>query len=183
VHLRDPGKVEREDWLTGTQAAAAGGITTILEMPLAIPPVHSAAILKERAAHVGPRSIVDFALYAGANGDILDEIEPMASAGAIAFKTFRTRPPKGREPEFVGITCPDAGQMLLTMQRTAPTGLLHVVHAEDQQILDVTDAGAPPPAGTTAACTRCRARKWSNRLGGAVYCAGGATGADCRSRT
>ena len=142
VHLRDPGKIEREDWLTGTQAAAAGGITTILEMPLAIPPVHSAAILKNRAAHVQPRSIVEFALYAGANGDILDEIEPMASAGAIAFKTFRTRPPSGREPEFVGITCPDAGQMLLTMRRTAPTGLLHVVHAEDQQILDVTEAQA-----------------------------------------
>jgi allantoinase len=142
VHLRDPGKIEREDWLTGTQAAAAGGITTILEMPLAIPPVHSAAILKDRAAHVGPRSIVDFALYAGANSDILDEIEPMAAAGAVAFKTFRTRPPKGREPEFVGITCPDAGQMLLAMERTARTGLLHVVHAEDQQILDVTESRA-----------------------------------------
>jgi allantoinase len=142
VHLRDPGKIEREDWLTGTQAAAAGGVTTILEMPIAIPPVHTAAILRERAAHVQPRSVVDFGLYAGASGDNLDEIEPMAAAGAIAFKTFRTRPVAGRESEFTGICCPDAGQMLQVMERVARTGRLHVVHAEEQQILDVTEARA-----------------------------------------
>jgi dihydropyrimidinase/allantoinase len=142
VHLRDPGKVEREDWLTGTQAAAAAGITTILEMPIAIPPVHTAAILRARAAAVQPRSLVDFGLYAGAGDDNLDEIEPMAVAGAVAFKTFRTRAPKGREQEFTGICCPDAGRMLEVMERTARTGLLHVVHAEEQQVLDVTEARA-----------------------------------------
>jgi len=142
VHLRDPGKVEREDWLTGTQAAAAAGITTILEMPIAIPPVHTAAILRHRAARVQSRSIVDFGLYAGAGDDNLDEIEPMAAAGAIAFKTFRTRAPKGREQEFTGICCPDAGRMLEVMERTAGTGLLHVIHAEEQQILNVTEARA-----------------------------------------
>ena len=136
VHLRDPGRTEREDWLTGTRAAAAGGITTILEMPIAIPPVHTAQILAARAAHVQPRSIVDFALYGGASGDNLDEIDAMAAVGAVAFKTFRTRPVPGREAEFVGICCPDAGQMLRVMERTARTGLLHVVHCEEQQILD-----------------------------------------------
>lgn len=142
VHLRDPGKIEREDWFTGTQAAAAAGVTTILEMPIAIPPVHTAATLRDRIAHVQPRSIVDFALYAGASGDNLEEIEPMAAEGAIAFKTFRTDPVRGREREFVGICCPDAGQMLEVMERTARTGLLHVVHAEEQQILNVTEARA-----------------------------------------
>ncbi|MGQ0572282.1 MAG: allantoinase AllB [Armatimonadota bacterium] len=142
VHLRDPGKIEREDWFTGTQAAAAAGVTTILEMPIAIPPVHTAATLRDRIAHVQPRSIVDFALYAGASGDNLEEIEPMAAEGAIAFKTFRTDPVRGREREFVGICCPDAGQMLQVMERTARTGLLHVVHAEEQQILNVTEARA-----------------------------------------
>ncbi|MGH2404594.1 MAG: allantoinase AllB [bacterium] len=142
VHLRDPGKIEREDWYTGTQAAAAAGITTILEMPIAIPPVHTAAILRDRVGHVQPRSIVDFALYAGASGDNLDEIEPMAASGAIAFKTFRTNPVRGREREFTGICCPDAGQMLQVMERTAKTGLLHVVHAEEQQILNVTEERA-----------------------------------------
>jgi len=138
VHLRDPGKTEREDWLTGTQAAAAGGVTTILEMPIAIPSVHTARILRDRAAHVQPRSVVDYGLYGGANPENLDEIQAMAAAGAIAFKTFRTNPVKGREHEFIGLTCPDGGKMLLVMEQIARTGLPQVVHAEDQQILDVT---------------------------------------------
>jgi len=140
VHLREPGRLEREDWITGTQAAAAGGITTILEMPIAIPPVHTAGILRERAAALGPRSIVNFGLYAGANPDNLDEIEALAAAGAIAFKTFRTDTPPGRENEFIGICCPDAGDMLRVMERTARTGLLHVVHCEEQQIINRTAA-------------------------------------------
>lgn len=147
VHIRDPGRLDREDWITGTQAAAAGGITTILEMPIAIPPVHTAAILRERAAIVAPRSIVDFGLYAGASGDNLDEIEALAAAGAVAFKTFRTGPVPGREEEFVGICCPDAGRMLAVMERTARTGLLHVVHAEEQQILNLTEARARAGGG------------------------------------
>jgi allantoinase len=140
VHLRDPGHPEREDWLTGTHAAAAGGITTILEMPISVPPVYTAEILRARAAHVQPRSLVDFALYGGASPENLEHIEAMAEAGAVAFKTFRTRAPAGREPEFVGICCPDAGRMLEVMERTSRTGLLHVVHAEDQQILDAAMA-------------------------------------------
>jgi allantoinase len=140
VHLRDPGKVEREDWETGTRAAAAGGITTILEMPIALPPVHTAAILEARAAYVQPRSLVDFGLYGGAGADNLEEVPRMAAAGAIAFKTFRTSPIRGREEEFVGICCPHAGDMLEVMRRTAATGLLHVVHAEEQQVLERTIA-------------------------------------------
>ena len=105
--------------LNRVRAAAAGGITTILEMPIAIPPVHTAAILRERATIVRPRSVVDFGLYAGASGDNLEEIEALAADGAVAFKTFRTDPVPGRESEFVGICCPDAGQMLEVMERTA----------------------------------------------------------------
>jgi dihydroorotase-like cyclic amidohydrolase len=59
VHVRDPGWTDREDWFTGTQAGAAGGVTTILEMPFSSPPVHSAAILQDRAVGVQPRSIID----------------------------------------------------------------------------------------------------------------------------
>jgi dihydroorotase-like cyclic amidohydrolase len=109
-------------------------------MPIAMPAVHTAAFLLQRAAHVQPRSIVDFALYAGAGDDNLDEIAAMAEAGAVAFKTFRTSATRGRENEFLGLCCPDAGQMLEAMTRTARTGLPHVVHAEDQQILTALEA-------------------------------------------
>jgi allantoinase len=169
VHLRDPGRLEREDWTTGTRAAAAGGVTTILEMPIAIPSVHTAAILRQRAAIVAPKSVVDFGLYAAASADNLDEIDAMAAAGAVAFKTFRTDPVPGREDEFIGICCPDAGRMLAVMERTARTGLLHVVHAEEQQILNVTvartrtaggragraHAAARPPVAEAASVAQC----------------------------
>ncbi len=141
VHLRDPGRTEREDWLTGTRAAAAGGITTILEMPISVPAVTSADILRARAAHVQPRSLVDFGLYGAATAENLDQIEPLAAAGAIGFKTFRVRTIPGRV-DFEGVCCPDAGQMLEVLERTAATGLTHAVHAEDQQVLDLTIARA-----------------------------------------
>lgn len=154
VHLRDPGHPEREDWLTGTRAAAAGGITTVLEMPISVPPVYTAKILQQRAAHVQPRSLVDFALYGGASADNLEDIEAMAEAGAVAFKTFRTRAPVGREAEFVGICCPDAGRMLEVMERTARTGRLHVVHAEEQQNRPHEHGRGRPPGGPGEGCRR-----------------------------
>lgn len=135
VHVRDPGKIEREDFQTATAAAAAGGITTIFEMPIAMPPVNSAKSLRDRIDEVQPKALVDFAFYGGAAGDNLDHIEGLAEAGAIAFKTFRTAPPAGREQEFVGLSCPDPGDFLRALERVAATGRIAAVHAEDEQIL------------------------------------------------
>ncbi len=135
VHLRDPGLLDREDFHTGTCAAAAGGITTLLEMPIALPPTCSAELLRARVETVAPKAVVDFALYGGASADNLDEIEAMAEAGAIAFKTFRTAAPTGREDEFRGFTCPDDGAMLAVFERIAATGRVGVLHAESEPLL------------------------------------------------
>ena len=141
VHVRDPGKLEREDFLTATSAAAAGGITTILEMPIASPPVNSADSLIKRVEAVQSKAIVDFAFYGGAAGNNLDQIEPMAEAGAVGFKTFRTLPPKSRESEFIGLSCPDPGDYLKVLERVAATGLIAAVHAEDDGIAGRIAAG------------------------------------------
>lgn len=135
VHVRDPGKIEREDFYTATAAAAAGGITTILEMPIASPPVNSAQALRARNEAVKQKALIDYAFYGGAAGDNLEEIESMAEAGVVAFKTFRTAAPRGRESEFVGLSCPDSGDFLRALQRVALTGLVAAVHAEEEQIL------------------------------------------------
>ncbi|MDQ7829938.1 MAG: allantoinase AllB [Armatimonadota bacterium] len=140
THLREPGNTDREDWETGTRAAAAGGVTTVLEMPTASPPVNAAGVLVTRAARVQPRAYVDFGLYGGASADNLADLLPLAEAGAVAFKTFRTRAFPGREGEFLGICCPDAGGMWQAMAETARTGRFHVVHAEEQQVLDAAYA-------------------------------------------
>src|SRR5436309_2856992 len=63
VHSRDPGLVHKEDFAHSTRAAAAGGVTTICEMPNAIPPVTSAQLLQHRAAQHGKSAFVDFGLW------------------------------------------------------------------------------------------------------------------------
>ncbi len=135
THARDPSRNEREDFGTATAAAAAGGITTILEMPISTPSVHSAAVLEARGAAVGPTAHVDYGMYGGAAADNLDDIAGLAAAGVVGYKTFRTPVPAGREREFIGLCAPDAGDYLRALERVAGTGLVGAVHAEDPQIL------------------------------------------------
>ncbi len=136
THLRDPSRNEREDFASGTAAAAAGGITTLLEMPVSTPSVHTGGILRARVAIAEPKAYIDFGLYGGAAGDNLDDIAGLAEAGACAFKSFRTRTPAGREREFKGICCPDTGDYFRALEAVAKTGLAAAVHAEDAWLID-----------------------------------------------
>ncbi len=129
-HIRDPGRMEREDFWTGTQAAASGGITTVCEMPISIPPVYTAEILYQRRDTVQPRALVDFALYGTAGYENLDHIQELADAGAVAFKTYLHPAEPGREKEFTGIVCPDAGSQYGTMEAVARTDRRHCLHCE-----------------------------------------------------
>lgn len=135
VHLRDPGHTEREDFTTGTRAAAAGGITTILEMPISTPTVNSVEVFRARRAIVEPKAVVDFALYGAAGHDNLDEIEGMVAEGAVAFKTFLHAPMPGREHEFVGLFCIDEGRLRDLMFVVARTGVPHTFHCENNAML------------------------------------------------
>lgn len=135
VHARDPSVDAREDFGSATAAAAVGGITTILEMPISTPSVHDRATFEARAAIVGPKAHVDFGLYGGAAGDNLETIEEQAEAGAVAYKTFRTSAPAGREREFIGLCAPDPADYGRALDRVARTGRVSAVHAEDPGLL------------------------------------------------
>ncbi len=135
THARDPSVDAREDFASATAAAAAGGVTTILEMPISTPSVHSAQTFERRVEIVSPKAHVDFGLYGGAAGDNLDEIEGLAAAGVVGYKTFRTPLPVGREREFVGLCAPNAADYFAALQRVAATGLIAAVHAEDAELL------------------------------------------------
>ena len=93
THLREPGTEHRETFETGTQAAAAGGLTTVFEMPIAKPPVSTEESFKYRHTTVDGKALIDFGLYGGAGKDNIDHIESMWKAGAIGFKTFMINPP------------------------------------------------------------------------------------------
>ncbi len=131
VHIRAPGREEREDFYSGTCAAAAGGVTTILEMPVSQPGVANAGILLHRAAIA-----VDFGLYGGGGASNTREIGAMAEAGAVGFKTFMHAPPKGREQEYEGLHVIDDGALYDVFAAVAKTGLLACVHAENNELVE-----------------------------------------------
>ncbi len=136
VHIRYPGNPEREDFETGTMAAAAGGVTTVLEMPISFPCVRTGEILRQRVAACAPAAYVDFGFYGAAGWDSVDDVKGTAGAGAIGFKTFLHGAPQGREKEFVGLCATDEAALLDVFKAVARTGLVSAIHAESNAICE-----------------------------------------------
>jgi dihydropyrimidinase/allantoinase len=131
VHTRHPGVAEREDFASGTRAAAAGGITTLLEMPISKVPSNSPDQVRRRLAVMQPQACIDFGLYGGAGEQNLEAIAGQAEAGVVAFKTFLQPPPPARLDEFFGLWCTDPGALPGLLRAVAATGLRHACHCED----------------------------------------------------
>jgi allantoinase len=140
VHTRHPGIAEREDFRSGTAAAAAGGITTLFEMPIAKVPANSAAGVKRRVAAMTPEAHIDFALYGGAGHENLHDIAGQAAAGVVAFKTFLQPPPPTRLDEFFGLWCTDHAALRSVMTAVSATGLRHCFHCEDAPMFHALQA-------------------------------------------
>lgn len=134
VHMRDPGQPEKDDFITGTAAAAIGGVTTVFDMPNTVPAVANGAILRAKADHLQPRALIDFALYGGAGANNLDGIEEQAAAGAIAFKSFMNAPAPSAGPEGLSRCLPNDHAFLMAMRRIARTGRVGVLHAENDAL-------------------------------------------------
>ncbi|HEV7767296.1 MAG TPA: allantoinase AllB, partial [Thermoanaerobaculia bacterium] len=123
VHVNEPGRTEWEGFATATAAAAAGGITTIVDMPLnSLPPVTSLAALetKQRFAH----GEVNIELWGGIVPGNTRELRPMLDAGARGFKCFLVH--SGVE-EFPNVS---ERELREAATELAPTGAPLLVHAE-----------------------------------------------------
>ena len=135
-HCRAPAHPQRGDFATETRAAAAGGVTTIFEMPISKPCCATAEIFRMRKALAERDCYVNYALY-GAPGLLdRDEIAAMADEGAIGFKIFMTATPPGREDEFAGLCLPEVPELYQALQLVAETGLIFAVHAENNPLLE-----------------------------------------------
>lgn len=89
VHLNEPGRTEWEGFSTGTRAAASGGVTTVIDMPLnAIPPTTTVAGFKEKLAASQGQCWVDVGFYGGVIPGNADELLPLVEAGVRGFKGF-----------------------------------------------------------------------------------------------
>ncbi len=129
VHFRDPGLTHKEDFTSGTAAAACGGVTTVLEMPNTMPPVATAALFEEKRRHLAGRSYVDYGLYGVIDEANFEHLPALAKAGAIAFKLFLG-------PTTGDIRAPGWGRLMDVFSTVAELGLPLVVHAEDRDVID-----------------------------------------------
>jgi allantoinase len=89
VHLNEPGRTEWEGFWTGTRAAAFGGVTTVIDMPLnAIPPTTTVAGLEEKVAAAEGKCWVDVGFYGGIVPGNAKELRPLVEKGVRGFKGF-----------------------------------------------------------------------------------------------
>ncbi|GAA1971754.1 allantoinase AllB [Isoptericola halotolerans] len=130
VHVNDPGRSEWEGFGSATAAAAAGGVTTIVDMPLnSLPPTTTAAALAVKQAVAAPAAHVDVAFWGGAVPENLGRLAPLHEAGVYGFKCFLA--PSGVD-EFGHL---DISQLDEAMAEVARLGSRLIVHAEDPGLL------------------------------------------------
>lgn len=125
VHLMDPGPTEREDFPTGTTAAAVRGVTTIIEHTHGHP-IREPEDLVAKRAHLADRAHVDHALAAHVWPDRIDRIPALWEAGVTFFKIFTCT--------THGVPGIDAGNLLAAFERLAAVGAPTLVHCEDESI-------------------------------------------------
>ena len=137
VHVNEPGRTEWEGFASATRAAAAGGVTTIVDMPLnSIPPTTRVAALEQKRAVAQGQAYVDVGFWGGAVPGNVADLGGLHEAGVFGFKCFLLD--SGVE-EFPHLT---PGDFATAMRETAALGALMIVHAEDGEAIG--DCGHGP---------------------------------------
>jgi allantoinase len=137
VHVCEPGHTEWEGFASATRAAAAGGITTLVDMPLdSVPVTVSVDALRVKQRTAQRQAHVDVAFWAGVIPGNTPDLEPLAAAGVAGFKCFLA---DSGSPDFPPV---NTRQLTEALHLTARLGLPFLVHAES--------AAASAPAGSTA---------------------------------
>ena len=125
VHVNEPGRTEWEGFETATRAAAAGGITTIVDMPLnSIPPTTTLAGFREKLAAAKNKCLVDVGFWGGVVPGNTSELAPLLEAGVVGFKCFLIH---SGVDEFPNVTEED---LRLALPELTRLGAILIVHAE-----------------------------------------------------
>jgi allantoinase len=136
VHVNEPGRTHWEGFATATRAAAAGGVTTFVDMPLnSIPPTTTPDALRAKVDATRGKLAVDVAFWGGAVPENLGSLGALHDAGVLGFKAFLA--PSGVD-EFGHL---DGAQLLRALAEVAELGTVLVVHAEDPAALRPGAAG------------------------------------------
>ncbi len=128
VHFREPGFEYKEDWRTGSTAAAIGGVTTVIDMPNTNPKTDTVEGVNLKAKLASEKSWVDFGIIGLLVQDSVPNLKAVADAGVCGYKSFLG--------ETIGkIPAPDDGMMLDGLREIAETGLRIGFHAENNEIM------------------------------------------------
>lgn len=139
VHVNDPGRAEWEGFESATRAAAAGGVTTLIDMPLnSIPPTVDPAALELKRKTAGGRVHIDVGFWGGAVPSNLGSLGPLYDAGVFGFKCFLLH---SGVDEFPPLSTPELEQ---AMREVAELDAQLIVHAEDAAVIE----HAPNPHGS-----------------------------------
>ncbi len=127
VHLRDPGLVHKEDFESGTRAAAAGGVTTVLVMPYDNPIAATAAALVGNARYGEGRAYVDYGLQGAAGPANVEAIPELAAAGAVSLEVMLAEAP-------VAVGAPSPWELRAILERARASDVVVGVYCEDPSI-------------------------------------------------
>jgi dihydroorotase len=128
-HFRDPGFTHKEDIASATRLAALGGVTCVYDMPNTSPAVDSLARLQEHRSHFGQLSFVDFGHNVSPVN--LEEMRPMAEAGATAFKIWTSYDIGRTYPHVDTLAVTDSRGLYEVFERALDVGLPVYVHPTD----------------------------------------------------
>jgi dihydroorotase len=129
VHFRDPGYPQKEDFASGTAAAAFGGVTTVFDMPNTLPTVGTPEALADKHSIAAAKAYVDYGLYAVLGEDSIGHVGALIDGGIIGFKLYMGN-------TFGRIPSPSTGAMLEAFEVVAPTGKRISLHAETNSIME-----------------------------------------------
>jgi dihydroorotase len=129
VHFRDPGYPLKEDFASGTAAAAFGGVTTVFDMPNTLPTIGTPEALAAKHRIAAEKAYVDYGLYAVLGEDSIEHVSALIDGGIIGFKLYMGN-------TFGRIPSPTTGAMLEAFEVVAPTGKRISLHAETNSIME-----------------------------------------------
>lgn len=157
VHINEPGRTEWEGFETATHAAAAGGITTLVDMPLnCLPVTTSAQNFEMKLNSVSHKLFVDCGFWGGATPDSVQDLDELLQSGVLGVKSFLI---DSGIPEFQPMTYED---LLKVGPIVARHGLPYLIHAE----LDQGEAASVVPGASYHMFLQSRPRSWENN---AIY--------------
>jgi allantoinase len=146
VHSRDGGGLHKEDFYHSTQAAAAGGITTIFEMPNTNPPVNNLENFNKQVDNLSKKAHVNFGLWGICLGELnINNIQELSKAGVIGFKYFWGYAVNKENYQLVynyddsmtNVIPPcDDGEVFNMFEEVTKTGKIMAVHAENSELIN-----------------------------------------------